>query len=173
PEMNIERDDKVVLGGDYETGEGTVVHAIASGKRGAFAILRRMGVLTRDETDEYFRAGGEPPSKRVVSYDHLNTDYFTKGKRLGPKRRNAGKRISDFLEIVEHASQEEVEAEAGRCFSCGTCTLCGTCWYFCPDACVITSKEGPQKVSFDKDFCKGCGVCSVLCPRGCIVMEEG
>jgi NADPH-dependent glutamate synthase beta subunit-like oxidoreductase/Pyruvate/2-oxoacid:ferredoxin oxidoreductase delta subunit len=173
PEMSIEKNDKVFFGGDYETGEGTVAHAIASGKRGAFAILRRMGVLATDETDEYFRAGDEPPAKRVIGYDQLNTVYFNKGKRLEPKRRDAGKRIGDFLEIASKASHEEVLAEAGRCFSCGTCTLCGTCWYFCADACVIAGKEGPKKVDFNKDFCKGCAVCSVVCPRGCIVMEEG
>ena len=172
PEMSIEKDDKVFFGGDYETGEGTVVHAIASGKRGAFAILRRMGVLNRDETDEYFRAGGKPPGRRVISYDQLNTVYFSKGTRLEPKRRDAGKRASDFLEIVAQSSQDAAMAESGRCLSCGTCTLCGACWYFCPDACVITSKNGPQKVVFDLDFCKGCAICSVSCPRGCIVMEE-
>ena len=171
--MSIEKISKVVFGGDYETGEGTVAHAIASGKRGAFSILKKLGVLTIDETDEYFRAGGEPPVKRTVKYDQLNTAYFAKGKRLKPKRRDVGKRIDDFLEIAFTDSQEEVLAEAARCFSCGTCTLCGTCWYFCSDACIILNKEAPKKVDFNKDFCKGCAVCSVVCPRGCIMMEEG
>jgi len=172
PEMGIEKDDKVFFGGDFETGEGTVVHAIASGKRGAFAIMGKMGVLNRDETDESLRVADETPSRRIISYDQLNTFYFRKEKRLEPKRLDAGKRVKDFLEIVAQASQDAVMAESGRCFSCGTCTLCGVCWYFCPDACVITSKNGPQKVVFDLDFCKGCAICSVSCPRGCIVMEE-
>jgi len=172
PEMSIEKNDKVFFGGDYETGEGTVVHAIASGKRGAFTILGKMGVLIRDETDEYLSVAGEPPSRRIISYDQLNTFYFRKEKRLEPKRLGAGKRVSDFLEIVAHASQDAVMAESGRCLSCGTCTLCGACWYFCPDASVVVNKKGPQKVVFDLDFCKGCAICSVSCPRGCVVMEE-
>ena len=173
PEMSIEEHDKIIFGGDYATGEGTVAHAIASGKRGAFRILNKMGVLTVHETDEYFRAVGGPLDKRVISYDELNTAYFNKGKRVEPKRREADKRAGDFQEIVSQVSQEQLIEEAGRCMSCGTCTSCGTCWYFCPDACVITSKEGSRKVDFNKDFCKGCAICSVVCPRGCIVMEEG
>jgi len=172
PEMSIEKDDKVFFGGDYETGEGTVVHAIASGKRGAFTILGRMGVLNRDETNEYLRVPAESQSRRIISYNQLNTFYFRKEKRLEPKRLGAGKRVSDFLEIVAQASQDAVIAESGRCISCGTCTLCGVCWYFCPDASVVVSDKGPQKVVFDLDFCKGCAICSVSCPRGCVVMEE-
>ena len=168
----FEKDDKVFFGGDFETGEGTVVHAIASGKRGAFAIMGKMGVLNRDETDESLRVADETPSRRIISYDQLNTFYFRKEKRLEPKRLDAGKRVKDFLEIVAQASQDAVMAESGRCFSCGTCTLCGVCWYFCPDASVVVSEKGPQKVVFDLDFCKGCAICSVSCPRGCIVMEE-
>jgi len=172
PEMSIEKDDKVFFGGDYETGEGTVVHAIASGKRGAFTILGKMGVLNRDETDEYLSLTGESSSRQIIGYDQLNTFYFKKEKRLEPKRLGAGKRVSDFLEIVAQASQNAVMAESGRCLSCGTCTLCGACWYFCPDASVVVSDKGPQKVVFDMDFCKGCAICSVSCPRGCVVMEE-
>jgi Pyruvate/2-oxoacid:ferredoxin oxidoreductase delta subunit len=171
PEMSIEKDDKVFLGGDYETGEGTVVHAIASGKRGAFAILGRMGVLNRDETDKYFMVADESPGRRIISYDQLNTFYFRKEKRLEPKRLGAGERVSDFLEIVAQVSQDRAMAESGRCLSCGTCTLCGICWYFCPDASVVVSETGPQKVVFDLDFCKGCAICSASCPRGCVLME--
>ena len=172
PEMSIEKDERFFFGGDYETGEGTVAHAIASGKRGAFAILEKMGVLNRDETDEYRRLTGEPPNRRIITYDQLNTSYFRKEKRLEPKRLDAGKRVSDFLEIVAQASQNAVMAESGRCLSCGVCTLCGVCWYFCPDASVVVSEKGGQKVVFDLDFCRGCAICSVSCPRGCVVMEE-
>ena len=171
PEMGIEKDDKVFFGGDFETGEGTVVHAVASGKRGAFTILGKMGVLNRDETDKYFRLTGELANRRIINYDELNTFYFRKEKRLEPKRLGAGKRVKDFLEIVAQASQNAVMAESGRCLSCGTCNLCGACWYFCPDASVVVSETGPRKVTFDLDFCKGCAICSVSCPRGCIVME--
>jgi len=171
PEMGIEKDDKVFFGGDFETGEGTVVHAIASGKRGAFTIMGKMGVLNRDETDEKLRLTAKSLSRPIISYAELNTFYFRKEKRLEPKRLGSGKRVKDFLEIVAQASQNAVMAESHRCLSCGTCNFCGICWYFCPDACVITSKNGVQKVVFDLDFCKGCAICSVSCPRGCIVME--
>ena len=172
PEMDVEKNDKVFFGGDYETGEGTVVHAIASGKRGAFDILERMGVLNRGETGESLRLTGESPNRRIISYDQLNTFHLRKEKRLEPKRLDPGQRLSDFLEIVAQTSQDATMAESGRCFSCGTCTLCQVCWYFCPDACVILGKNESEKIVFDLDFCKGCAICSVSCPRGCVVMEE-
>lgn len=172
PEMRVQRSDKVLLGGDFETGEGTVVQAISSGKRAASAILKRSGLLDRNETAEFFRAGGEVPSRRVVSYERVNSAFFRRSDRFEPKRREAGKRIGDFNEICEGASLEDAIGEAGRCFCCGTCTLCGTCWYFCPDGCVIAGEAGPGKLFFDRDYCKGCAICSVLCPGGCIGMEE-
>ncbi|MBW1715255.1 MAG: FAD-dependent oxidoreductase [Deltaproteobacteria bacterium] len=171
-EIAMEHDEKIIFGGDFETGEGTVVQAIASGKRAALTVLRNLGVLSRNERTKFFRAGTEINHQRVVGYEQLNTAFFSKRDRFELKRRDPSERIADFGEVVEGASLGEILAEAERCLSCGTCTLCRTCWYFCPDACVIISKTESEKVFFDKDFCKGCGICSAVCPTGCIVMEE-
>lgn len=162
-EMNVEEDEKIILGGDFETGAGTVAQAIGSGREGAFTILERLGLLT---------ACGEANSRRVVNYDHVNPVFFKRSERFEFRRREPYERTADFNEVVQGASMEEALAESNRCFYCGTCTLCGACWYFCPDACVIASKNGPHKIVFDLDFCKGCAICSVSCPRGCVVMEE-
>jgi NADPH-dependent glutamate synthase beta subunit-like oxidoreductase len=172
PEIDLEKNTKVFFGGDYETGEGTVVHAIASGKKGASAILRKMGILNKDETEESSTRAGRFRPNKIMGYDDLNPAYFRKSKRLEPNKQDCETRTGNFCEIEPQASKEEIIAEADRCLSCGTCTLCETCWYFCPDACVTTNLNGPRKINFDKDFCKGCAVCSVVCPRGCIIMVE-
>ena len=107
-----------------------------------------------------------------MNYDHVNPAFFKKSERFEFRRREPDERTADLNEVVQGASMEEALAESNRCFSCGTCTLCEVCWYFCPDASVVVSGTGPQKVVFDLDFCKGCAICSVSCPRGCVVMEE-
>ncbi|MCJ7682743.1 MAG: FAD-dependent oxidoreductase [Desulfobacteraceae bacterium] len=162
-EINVEGDDKIILGGDFETGAGTVAQAIGSGRKGAFTILERFGLLP---------ACGEANSRRVVNYVDMNPAFFKRSERFEFRRREPDERTADFNEVVQGASPEEALGESNRCLCCGTCTLCGACWYFCPDACVIASKNGDQKVVFDLDFCKGCAICSVSCPRGCVVMEE-
>ena len=161
-EMTVEGDGKIIFGGDFETGAGTVAQAIGSGREGAFTILERFGLLT---------ATGEANNRRVVNYNDVNPAFFQRSERFESRRREPDERTADFNEVVQGASQGEALAESNRCFSCGTCTLCGVCWYFCPDACVIASKNGDQKIVFDLDFCKGCAICSVSCPRGCILME--
>ena len=171
-EMNVEEDDKIIFGGDFETGAGTVAQAIGSGREGAFTILERLGLLPRRETEDVLTAFGEANSRRVVNYDHVNPAFFKRSERFEFRRREPDERTADFNEVVLGASMEEAITESNRCFSCGVCTLCGACWYFCPDASVVVSEKGPQKVVFDLDFCKGCAICSVSCPRGCVVMEE-
>jgi len=171
-EMDVGGDEKIILGGDFETGAGTVAQAIGSGREGAFTILERLGLLTRRETGDLLWANDQANARRVTNYDDLNLAFFKRSKRFEFRRREPHERTTDFDEVVQGASMKEALAESNRCFSCGTCTLCGMCWYFCPDACVIARKNGDQKIVFDLDFCKGCAICSVSCPRGCVVMEE-
>ncbi len=171
-EMEVEKEGNILFGGDFDTGAGTVAHAIGSGRRGALAILKRLEVCDLDERKGRFIEGGETSGQRVVNYHEVNPAFFRRGQRFESRRRDPGLRTTDFDEVVHGATMEEALSESNRCFACGTCTLCNTCWYFCPDACVILGKEGGQKVVFDLDFCKGCAICSVSCPRGCILMVE-
>jgi len=171
-EMEVEKGGNILFGGDFENDAGTVAHAIGSGKRGALAILKRFGLLTRHENEDLFTAGNGMNSQRVVNYDELNPAFFKRSERFEFRRRDPSVRIADFDTVIKEVTLEEALTESNRCFTCGTCTLCNTCWYFCPDASVVVSETGPQKVVFDLDFCKGCAICSVSCPRGCIVMVE-
>ena len=162
-EMDVKEDDRIILGGDFKTGAGTVAEAIGSGRAGARVVLERLGLRPEN---------GERSDRRVVDYENMNTVFFKKDERFEFRSRKPDERTSDFDEIVQGASTEEALAESNRCFSCGVCTLCEVCWHFCPDASVVVNDKGPQKVVFDLDFCKGCAICSVSCPRGCVRMEE-
>ena len=137
-EMNVGEDDKIIFGGDFITGAGTVAQAIGSGREGAFTILERFGLLPENT---------EADKGRVVNYDHMNTVFFKKIERFEFRRRKPDERTSDFDEIVGGASPEEVLAESNRCFSCGVCTLCEVCWHFCPDASCCRERQRAPKGS--------------------------
>jgi Pyruvate/2-oxoacid:ferredoxin oxidoreductase delta subunit len=171
PEFHIEKSDKILMAGDYKTGEGTVIQAIASGKKAAFTILERLGNLPKDKRAKIFRVNSEPFGEETVTYSQLNPFIFKKLERLELNKRDPKERITGFEEIVSGTSLDDTEFEARRCFNCGTCIACYSCWYFCPDLSVSVNGSTSQKISFNLEYCKGCGLCSVSCPRGCITME--
>lgn len=133
------------VAGELARGVGRgVAWAIGSGRR------------TAEGVDAFLR-GEEPrspPAPPVLRLEEVRLDYFTFSRR------------------VEGSSEEEVRAEAGRCFSCGTCNGCDNCWILCPEGCIV--KEGETEYRTDENYCKGCGICAQECPRGVIRMvEEG
>ncbi len=140
------------IGGLFVTGELAagvgrgVAWAIGSGRRTALAV-------------DAFLKGREMKEERVppvLGLEEIKLDYFTFSPRVGGRE--------------GPSSEEEVEAEAGRCFSCGMCNGCDNCWIFCPEGCIV--KEGETEYRTDENYCKGCGICAQECPRGVIRMEE-
>ncbi|MCQ8898285.1 MAG: FAD-dependent oxidoreductase [Hadesarchaea archaeon] len=125
-----------------------VARAVGSGRRVALAV-------------DAFLRGREPeplPAPSPVGPEEIKLDYFTPSPRVGGPS--------------GPGSEEEVRAEAGRCFSCGSCNGCDNCWILCPEACI--RKEGEREYRTDEDYCKGCGICAAECPRAVIRMvEEG
>ncbi len=144
-------------GGDAVTGAGRVVDAIASGKRAARAIDKRL----RGKEIE------EQPVKELAPFEEINTAYFPRQAVVRMPELSLGERASSFSEINLGISVEEGTREATRCFSCGVCRECDNCVYFCPDICVALI-DGSYE--FDYDYCKGCGICSRECPTGLIRM---
>lgn len=147
------------LGGDALTGPGTVVQAIAAGKKAAHMISR------------YLQAGQEeakPPSE-LLSFELLNLDYFRPQPRVQPSLLPVDSRITHFSEVKASLPPEAALAEAKRCFSCGVCNFCDNCLVFCPDVAIKRKNEAYE---IDLEFCKGCGVCAQECPRGVISLLE-
>ena len=149
-------------GGDAATGAGYVSQAIASGKRGAYAI------------DQYLQGKGENPEedrREVVRLEKINLDYFptkgrTHGASLGVNQRKGG-----LAEVHKGLPPLQAREEAERCFSCGNCIQCHVCLMVCPD--VAVSFQSPEgKYLIDYDHCKGCGICAVECPRSAMMLEE-
>lgn len=152
----------VVLGGDAADGAGTVVDAIASGKRAAQQIMGRF--LSLRELPRQRRWKG-----RAAEFRDLNLDYFQHAARAVPPHPPAYRRIRDFDEVVGPLTLEQAVREAHRCFACGLCTACDNCWVFCPEA-AVSRVDGRYRIDFE--FCKGCGLCAQECPRGVISLTE-
>jgi len=148
--------------GDAAAGPvGTVVDAIATGKRSAFAIH---SFLTKESfTDSKFN--------NVVNYAEINLDYFQQEKGPSQKHNDRSTIISNFNEVNLGITENDAIKEAERCFSCGTCTFCDTCLVYCPDVAISKAKDGKGYV-IDYDYCKGCGVCVHECPRHAMSFKE-
>jgi NADPH-dependent glutamate synthase beta subunit-like oxidoreductase/ferredoxin len=152
-------DKPLYAGGDAATGAGTVVEAIASGRRAAEAIDARLhGREVLEETGTHLR----------VERDGLNFFYFPSTSFVLSPRHLAGTPVENgFDEVARPVSWAEAVSEAGRCCSCGLCTSCSNCVVFCPDGAVHRHAGGYE---VDLEHCKGCGLCVAECPRGAMLL---
>ncbi len=123
--------NKVYAAGDCASNPlGTVVDAIATGKRAAYAIHESFG----------YRAPRVDFSD-VVTVDKVNVVYFKKAPRIIQAQIDVKERIKHFKEVNKGLSEEQAIKEIIRCFSCGLCTYCDNCYIFCPDNAVKSNKS--------------------------------
>jgi len=175
----------VFTGGDAMGGRAFVADALADGKRGAVAISCLLEGKDMEEelqisgigqglavSTEHYRRGSETDTdalKAVVTYEHMNTLFFSECTRRNPEHLMAEARVKSFDEVICGLEPSAMAEEVSRCFNCGTCIDCEMCLDFCPDLSIIRDAESGI-YRFDADYCKGCGVCSVACPRGVVEM---
>jgi 2-oxoacid:acceptor oxidoreductase delta subunit (pyruvate/2-ketoisovalerate family) len=148
---------RVWLAGDMATNEGTVTHAIGSGRR----VAERVLAVLAGAPEPSPRA---PPLEDVVSPAHVRFSHFEVDPPRRERHRDAVSRREDFAEVNLGL---DGPAEAGRCFSCGHCTQCDTCLLYCPEGVIRRAGSG---YVVDHDHCKGCGVCVAECPRRAMEM---
>jgi len=170
-----------LLGGDAAGSRRTVADAAADGKRAAMIIDARLsGRPAPDEavriTFAHWLAETSPPDADPVAFEEIQTAYFKKSAAYRPERSDAKNRTGVFSEVVTGPDESDAQAEAARCFVCGTCIDCKTCERFCPDFSLtiirsLKSGGAGSEVRVDEDYCKGCGICARECPRGVIVMK--
>jgi Pyruvate/2-oxoacid:ferredoxin oxidoreductase delta subunit len=175
---------KFFAGGDVSGGKAFVADAVAGGKMAALSMACYLENRPVEEVFNSLRIGTgrsfsfqhfmNPQSARgdlskAVSFEQVNSLFFTKSARVESEKVNAFVRRARFQEVSPGMDSSAADRELWRCFRCGTCTECNTCMDFCPD--VSLSKNASSKgYSFDQDHCKGCGVCAVACPRSVIEM---
>ena len=146
----------VFAGGDAAKGPGTLIEAIADGRRAALSIdryLRGVELLTPRElvplpvvelSQEEIRGRAErgevDPRPRV----HIPTAAVEE-------------RTRDFREVELPLTEEQARAEAARCLSCGLCSEC----YRCVDACKAEALDH-QQVVVDEEI-----------PVGAVILSPG
>jgi len=161
----------VFAAGDVATGEGTVTHAIGSGKKAAFAIDRFLAGRRRAIPAGTMRFSPRRYGEDVTRFEDLNLYYFRHEERIEQDRLSLSGRKKGFKEVNLGFDRGAAVAEAERCLSCGTCNLCEKCYTYCPDL-AVRWKRGRTGLVFDYDYCKGCGICCEECPRDAIDMRE-
>lgn len=128
---------RVFAAGDLVGGQGSVVEAMASGRRAARAV----DALLQGS----FPAAGE----RAVGSAPLSEKIFpVRLEKLEPlelPRIAVAEALSSFAEVDLSPQAAELEADARRCMRCGymeidhaACLGCGGCWHVCPAGDVIT-----------------------------------
>lgn len=160
--FQMTNDKGVFACGDSAKGPiGTVVDAIATGKRAAIAI----DAFLNDQKAEFQHYG------QVVNFNEINLDYFKREKRVKEQINNQREVLSNFNEVHLGITEKDALFEAERCFSCGICTTCDTCLIYCPDVAISKSEDGKSYI-VDYEYCKGCGLCVKECPRNAMSFEE-
>jgi NADPH-dependent glutamate synthase beta subunit-like oxidoreductase len=163
--------DAVHYAGDViPTAEGTVIHAIAAGKKAAAAVARALTGQT------LFPALGEE-----VPYARMNVSrYFHPRMRLRSSLEPASQRRSGFAPVERIVSLEEGVQEANRCFRCGMCvgglnSDCDWCFRACGSGGVakLMVEWDPTATMFERsDNCDSCGRCWGDCPRYVVTPVE-
>lgn len=152
----------VFAGGDAVTGAGTLIDAVASGRRAAASILEMLeGVAVGgSEADAV-----ESLSERVVS-------KVKPAERIMMPAIASSKRVTGFDEVEAGFSLEQAVREAQRCMNCAAqavvrpeaCVTCLTCVRICPFD--VPYVEGETAV-ITAD-CQACGICVPACPTKAI-----
>lgn len=133
--LTLQSDDPdLFAGGDAVTGPRTVIEAIAAGKQAAISIDRFIrGLNLREGREEEWQAVKNVPT---AGYDRI--------PRQKMPRLSSETRISNFDEVQQGLSEEQVRQEAQRCLNCGICSEC----YQCLEACLagaIHHEDRPQE----------------------------
>ncbi len=149
----------VFAGGDMVGGARTMTTAVGMGKHAARAI------------DAYLNgARYEQPLKHPpIDFKMLDLPVFLEAIRHAQQELPQAARAS-FAEVVQGLSQDEAQAEAGRCLSCGNCFECDNCFAACPEQAIVRLGRG-RGYRVDPDLCTGCGICFEQCPCHAIEMQ--
>jgi len=160
-ETNVGR---VYAGGDCVRGPGSVIAAIADGKRAAAAIDAELAgeaaFLVAD------------PDKTMSDKDKVLERAGNRARRgrVPVDKRPPEARRKDFDTYAAVLSAKQAVAEAARCLACGCGAGCETCKDICKVFAWGTDPQG--RVMLDEDKCVACGMCIHRCPNRNIEMIQ-
>ncbi|OGF57649.1 MAG: hypothetical protein A2Z21_02735 [Candidatus Fraserbacteria bacterium RBG_16_55_9] len=117
-------------GGDAAQGPGTLIEAIAAGRRGALSIhryLRGLPLRTPRETQPLPMAESTPEELTA----QLTQGRIQRQARAVLPTASVEERLSGFREVELGLTEEQAITEAQRCLSCGICAECYQCVKVC------------------------------------------
>jgi heterodisulfide reductase subunit A-like polyferredoxin len=132
----------IFAGGENATGPGSVIQAVAAGKRAAESIERY--VSGKDLRADRFTDTLKPLPDELLP----STDGVGKRARAEAAVLPAGERTDDFREIEAGLSEEEAVAEAERCLNCALCSECMECVTVC-DKKAVDHAMAEETVTLD------------------------
>ena len=147
----------VFTAGDMATGDGTVTHAVGSGRRVAARVLASLA-------GEPAPTAEGPTAEELVAPAHVRFGHF-EVELPHAERHHAGAGIAWGFDEVNLGL--DGPSEASRCFSCGACNRCDTCLLYCPEGVIHRLGSGYR---IEEPYCKGCGMCVAECPRRAMEM---
>jgi len=115
----------------------------------------------------------------IITADELFLGHwqFAARRRRKEKDISASNVLGHFEERLCPLPEEEAQAEAERCMSCGMCFECDNCVIYCPQGAVLRVKKNAattgRYVETDYTRCIGCHICADVCPSGYIQMGFG
>jgi glutamate synthase (NADPH/NADH) small chain len=115
----------------------------------------------------------------IIPATELFLGHFENNPRNKREERvpSAEEVLGHFEERVIGLSEEQAQAEADRCMSCGMCFECDNCVIYCPQDAIFRVKKDEatmgRYVDTDYDKCVGCHICQDVCPTGYIKMGLG
>ena len=117
--------------------------------------------------------------QEIIAHEELYLGHFpyTERNKRVETGVNADEVLGSFEERFQGLEEEQAQAEAERCMSCGMCFECDNCVIYCPqDAVLRTPKDQAtmgRYVYTDYNRCIGCHICAEVCPTGYIKMGLG
>jgi NADPH-dependent glutamate synthase beta subunit-like oxidoreductase len=115
----------------------------------------------------------------IVPADELFLGHWKYEARRKRQEKDIGPEdvLGHFEERIHGFSEEEAQAEADRCMSCGMCFECDNCVIYCPQDAIFRVKKAQSTmgryVDTDYNKCIGCHICEDVCPSGYIQMGLG
>jgi len=147
--------------GDAALGASDIISSIASGKRAAVAVDKKL-------------SGDKAILRPVIEQNEVERNDVLESKGTAVRAssvrnytKEAAERVSDF-EIFSHPfTEEEAVEEASRCLNCGCGEGCMICANLCSQFAIDNVDTKPL---INEDKCIGCGVCVWRCPNNNIEM---
>jgi formate dehydrogenase major subunit len=146
-------------GGGDVVAPGIAVAAVAHGRRAAEALHARLRGLPPPAAD----------GRDLLDPSDILVDFHVAAPRARPRRLSAEEALGQpQAEVGLGITEEQLLAEASRCFSCGSCFGCEQCWMYCTPLCFTPLEEAAPGAYFSLslDRCEDCGKCVEVCPCG-------